>query len=116
MRLLLVSATSTVPAGPRQRPPGSDSCADVPVPSASPGLPLPASVLIVLLLGSSTCINADIQRPETMCMLLRCKSVLLLGSSTYITAETQGQMCIQARSGFMQLCLETRCAAYASYN
>ena len=54
MRLLLVSATSTVPSRPRQRPPGSESCAAPPAPSASPGVPLPATVLIVSLFVSST--------------------------------------------------------------
>lgn len=59
MALLLVSATMTVPSGPAQRPPGSDSHALAPLPSASPAVPLPATVLMLLLPGSSTCCKAQ---------------------------------------------------------
>ena len=55
MALLLVSATYMVPSGPSHRPPGSDSFALPPAPSAKPAEPVPATVLMLFETGSSTC-------------------------------------------------------------
>ena len=59
MRLLLVSATKTFPEGPSARPPGSESCVALPLPSAKPGFPVPAMVEILSLEGSSACTIAE---------------------------------------------------------
>ena len=59
MRPLFVSATSTVPLGPADSPPGSESRLTAPLPSAKPALPLPATVLMRSVTGSSTCAHQE---------------------------------------------------------
>ena len=71
MQLLFVSATNTVSPGPSQRPPGSDSFALRPTPSAKPATPAPATVLMVSFAGSKTC-RVACKQQEMACQCLMC--------------------------------------------
>ena len=69
MALLFVSAMNTVPRGPAQSPPGSDTRAFPPVPSVRPAAPLPATVRMLSVAGSSSC--------ATTKSLLKCYNLML---------------------------------------
>ena len=110
MRLLLVSATSTVPDGPRQRPPGSDSCADGAAPVRQPGLAAagqrPDSVSLLGIQHLHHRRHSETRDHVHPTLLQICTAVGF--QHLHHRRDSETSMCIQARSGFMQLCLETR--------